>query len=46
MAEILLRPRFTLGKVFSSQDTHFRISYATTDEKLAAGCDILCDIAG
>lgn len=34
------------GNVFSAQDTHFRISYATTDEKLAAGCDILCDIAG
>ncbi len=29
------------GNVFSSQDTHFRISYATTDEKLEKGCDIL-----
>jgi aspartate/methionine/tyrosine aminotransferase len=34
------------GNVFSSQDTHFRISYATTDEKIAKGCDILCKIAG
>ena len=25
---------------------HFRISYATTDEKIAQGCDILCKIAG
>ncbi len=34
------------GNVFSNRDTHFRISYATTDDKLAKGCDILCDIAG
>ena len=34
------------GNVFSEQDTHFRISYATTDEKLAQGCDILCSLAG
>jgi aspartate aminotransferase/aminotransferase len=33
------------GNVFSERDTHFRISYATTDEKLAAGCEILCSIA-
>lgn len=33
------------GNVFSNVDTHFRISYATTDEKLAQGCDILCDLA-
>ena len=32
------------GNVFSEQDTHFRISYATTDEKLARGCDILCSL--
>ena len=25
------------GNVFSERDTHFRISYATTDEKLRAG---------
>jgi aspartate aminotransferase len=30
------------GNVFSERDTHFRISYATTDEKLVAGCDVLC----
>jgi len=29
------------GNVFSERDTHFRISYATSDEKLAQGCDIL-----
>jgi aspartate/methionine/tyrosine aminotransferase len=33
------------GNVFSESDTHFRVSYATTDEKLARGCDILCSIA-
>ena len=29
------------GNVFSERDTHFRISYATTDEKLIRGCEIL-----
>jgi aspartate aminotransferase/aminotransferase len=29
------------GNVFSGKDTHFRISYATTDEKLVQGCEIL-----
>jgi aspartate aminotransferase/aminotransferase len=33
------------GNVFSERDTHFRISYATTDEKIAEGCDILCSLA-
>jgi aspartate aminotransferase/aminotransferase len=33
------------GNVFSERDTHFRISYATTDDKLARGCEILCSIA-
>ena len=33
------------GNVFSERDTHFRISYATTDEKLAKGCDVLCRLA-
>lgn len=33
------------GNVFSARDTHFRISYATTDAKLAEGCDVLCDLA-
>ncbi len=32
------------GNVFSNQDTHLRISYATTDEKLARGCEILCSL--
>ena len=30
------------GNVFSERDTHFRISYATTDDKIAQGCEILC----
>jgi len=34
------------GNVFSERDTHFRISYATTDEKLREGCEILNRIAG
>ncbi|WP_428937991.1 pyridoxal phosphate-dependent aminotransferase [Fontivita pretiosa] len=33
------------GNVFSERDTHFRISYATTDDKLARGCQILCSLA-
>jgi aspartate aminotransferase/aminotransferase len=33
------------GCVFSEKDTHFRISYATTDEKIAQGIDILCSLA-
>ena len=33
------------GNVFSEQDTHFRISYATTDEKLRQGCEVLCSLA-
>ncbi len=33
------------GGVFSERDTHFRISYATTDEKLAQGCEILNSLA-
>ena len=32
------------GSVFSSRDTHFRISFATTDEKLREGCQRLCDL--
>jgi len=32
------------GNVFSERDTHFRVSYATTDQKLAEGCDILCSL--
>ena len=33
------------GAAFSAHDTHFRISYAVPDEKLRAGCNILCDLA-
>jgi aspartate aminotransferase/aminotransferase len=33
------------GNVFSSHDTHFRISYATTDTKLQEGCEILLSMA-
>ncbi len=33
------------GNVFSEQDTHFRISYVATDEKLEQGIDILCNLA-
>ncbi len=33
------------GNVFSERDTHFRISYATADEKLAQGLEILNKLA-
>jgi aspartate aminotransferase/aminotransferase len=33
------------GNVFSERDSHFRISYATTDEKLKQGCEILRSLA-
>lgn len=33
------------GNVFSDRDTHFRISYATTDEKLDQGITILRELA-
>ncbi|MDH4203122.1 MAG: aminotransferase class I/II-fold pyridoxal phosphate-dependent enzyme [Phycisphaerae bacterium] len=33
------------GNVFSEQDTHFRISYVATEEKLEKGIDILCKLA-
>lgn len=33
------------GNVFSGRDTHFRISYATSDQKLIAGCEVLCGLA-
>ena len=33
------------GNVFSAQDTHFRICYATSDQKIKQGCDILCELA-
>ncbi|MBL7214270.1 MAG: aminotransferase class I/II-fold pyridoxal phosphate-dependent enzyme [Phycisphaerae bacterium] len=33
------------GNVFSEQDTHFRISYVATDEKIEQGIKILCNLA-
>ncbi|HUT47199.1 MAG TPA: aminotransferase class I/II-fold pyridoxal phosphate-dependent enzyme [Sedimentisphaerales bacterium] len=33
------------GNVFSEQDTHFRISYATTDDKIRQGVEILRSLA-
>ena len=33
------------GNVFSEKDTHFRISYATSDEKIRQGVEILCSLA-
>ena len=33
------------GNVFSEQDTHFRVSYATTDEKIEQGIEILTRLA-
>jgi aspartate/methionine/tyrosine aminotransferase len=33
------------GSVFSTKDTHFRLSYATSDEQLAKGLEILASLA-
>ncbi len=33
------------GSVFSEKDTHFRISYATSDEKIGQGVEILQNLA-
>ena len=33
------------GNVFSEKDTHFRISYATADDKIKRGIEILRKIA-
>ena len=33
------------GNVFSEKDTHFRISYATSDEKIRQGVEILRSLA-
>jgi aspartate aminotransferase/aminotransferase len=33
------------GKVFSEKDSHFRISYATSDEKIEKGVEILRKLA-
>jgi aspartate aminotransferase/aminotransferase len=32
------------GNVFSEVDTHFRVSYAASDDDLAKGCEILCSL--
>ena len=34
------------GNVFSESDTHFRISYAATNEKIRLGCEVLRSLAG
>ncbi len=34
------------GNIFSSCDTHFRISYATSDDLIRRGCEVLCRLAG
>jgi len=34
------------GNVFSSRNSHFRISYATSDEILSRAVEILCRLAG
>ena len=33
------------GNVFSECDTHFRISYATGNDRIRRGCEILCGLA-
>jgi aspartate aminotransferase/aminotransferase len=33
------------GNVFSNRNTHFRISFATSDENLRKGAEILCRMA-
>jgi aspartate aminotransferase/aminotransferase len=33
------------GGMFSTRDTHFRVSFGTSDEKLRKGCDVLCRVA-
>lgn len=32
------------GNVFSEKDTHFRISYATSDDRIRQGAEILCSL--
>ncbi|MBC7783131.1 MAG: aminotransferase class I/II-fold pyridoxal phosphate-dependent enzyme [Burkholderiales bacterium] len=39
-ANVLIIP----GNVFSERDTHFRISYATSDDTLRRGCEILLSL--
>ncbi|MFC1652149.1 pyridoxal phosphate-dependent aminotransferase [Planctomycetota bacterium] len=33
------------GNVFSEQDTHFRLSYAASDDKIRQGAEVLCRLA-
>lgn len=33
------------GNIFSEQNTHFRISFACSDEKIKEGCELLLDLA-
>jgi len=33
------------GNAFSTRDTHFRISYATSDAMIRRGCEVLCRLA-
>jgi len=40
-ANVLIIP----GAAFGDRDTHFRISYAVPDDRLLAGCRILCSLA-
>jgi aspartate/methionine/tyrosine aminotransferase len=32
------------GNIFSGRDTHFRISYAASDETIRRGIDVLCNL--
>jgi len=33
------------GNIFSGRDSHFRISYATSDDQIRRGCELLCGLA-
>ena len=33
------------GNIFSGRDTHFRISYATSNDMIRRGCDVLCRLS-
>jgi aspartate aminotransferase/aminotransferase len=33
------------GSIFSGRDTHFRMSYAVSDEVIRRGCEVLCRLA-
>ena len=40
----MIRP-WQPGNVFSVRNTHFRISFATSDDNLRKGAEILCRMA-